>query len=134
MQFAYTIHLLGKLYCQHTHGKLLMGMAWMEPAKVHELGPGDPQPFRVMGHIGAQEILFKGIMACRNRCMCGEQAGGTYHFHRFREGHVLFLNVFPQPFQTDKGCMPLIAMKKVGIKANTSKGPDSTNSQQDLLF
>jgi N-acetyl-gamma-glutamyl-phosphate reductase len=44
-----------------------------------------------------------------------EQAGCPNHFHSFRESHVLFLNVLPQPFKAGKGCMPLIAMIKVGI-------------------
>ena len=59
MQFTYAVHLLRQFYSQHAHGKFLMPLIGMEPSQIHKLIPGDFQPFRIVCHIGPQQVLLK---------------------------------------------------------------------------
>ena len=49
--------------------------------------------------------------------MGGKERGGSYHFHRFGEGKVVFVDELIEAFQTDQGGMPFIAMVDIEREA-----------------
>src|SRR5699024_8103777 len=115
------------------HGKLFRRIVRRRPAQPDELFPRDAQTVRVMRHVLPQHGLRKGVVACGNGCMRGEERRGAHYFQRFAERQAVPFYQLVDAFDADEGRMPFVAVVYVGTDAQPVERPDAAHAEQDFL-
>ncbi len=85
VKFGHTVDILTEICSQNTHRKLLLTIVGIDFAQRHHSPPIHAQELRELSHIASHQLIRKGIVTRRNRCMRCEKAGNPDKFKRFEE-------------------------------------------------
>ena len=134
VQPAHAVDLLREVAGQEAHRELFVRIVRIRLAQVDELLPSDAEPVWVVAHVLADHRFGECVVPRRDGRVRREERRGAHHFERFAERKLAFLDQVVDAFDADKGCMALVAMVDVLVRADRVHQPDAADAEQHLLF
>jgi len=99
-----------------------------------ELHPREPRTFDEAGEVMLHDLPGKTFVARFHGGVGRKDAAGPHHLRRLFEGQTFFFHEGFDPFEDEKGRMPLVDMINPGPDTQLFEEPHPSHPEEDLLL